>query len=84
MRMSVVVSPKAPVLVDALFENPYLNTARVKALLSVTDPTGRAAIAALEEAGIVAKVTGRSCGKQYFVRGVLRTIKYPIAECFAP
>jgi Fic family protein len=80
MRKSVAISPKALVLVDALFENPYLNTARVKALLSVTDPTARAAIAALEEAGIVAEVTGRSWGKQYLARGVLRAIEYPVAD----
>jgi Fic family protein len=80
MRKSVAVKPKALVLVDALFENPYLNTTRVKALLSVTDPTARAAIAALEKAGIVAEVTGRSWGKQYLARGVLRAIEYPVAD----
>ncbi len=80
MRKSVAVSPKALVLVDALFENPYLNTTRVKALLSVTDPTARAAIAALEKAGIVAEVTGHSWGKQYLARGVLRALEYPVAD----
>jgi Fic family protein len=80
MRKKVAGSPKALLLVDALFVNPYLSTARVKALLKVTDPTARAVIAILERARLVEEVTGRSWGRQYLARGVLKAIEDPGEE----
>ncbi len=77
MRKKVANTPKALVLVDALFENPYLNSRRVKSLLKVTDPTARAAIGVLENAGLVKEVSGRTWGKQYLAQKVLKAIEDP-------
>jgi Fic family protein len=77
MRRSVSDSPKALALVDELFANPHINAARVKALLGVSDPTARAALAELERAGLIHETSGRQWGRQYLARGVLRAIEMP-------
>lgn len=77
MRASVSAHPRALALVDPLFENPYLDANRIKRLLGVSDPTARKALAALEGAGLIAETTGRSWGRQYLARGVLKAIDDP-------
>ena len=69
--------PRALGLVDALFENPYLDSKRVKHLLGVSDPTARKLLAALETAGIVRETSGRQWGRQYLAAGVLAAIEDP-------
>jgi Fic family protein len=80
MRRKVSDSPKALPLVDELFVNPYMTTARVKKTLKVTDPTARAALGVLESAGLIQEVTGRRWGRQYLARGVLKAIEAPRQE----
>jgi len=77
MRRKVVDSPKALSLVDELFVNPHVNAARVKTLLGVSDPTARAALAELEQAGLIQETSGRQWGRQYLARGVLKAIEMP-------
>ncbi len=77
MRDKVAATPKALALVDHLFVNPYLDATRVKALLGVSDPTARKAIAALEHAGLVHETSGRSWKREYLARGVLSAIDDP-------
>jgi Fic family protein len=77
MRRKVHGSPKALALVDELFANPHINAARVKALLGVSDPTARAALAELERAGLIHETSGRQWGRHYLARGVLRAIEMP-------
>jgi Fic family protein len=77
MREKVSGAPRALALVDGLFENPYLDAKRVKALLGVSDPTARKALGALEAAGLIAETTGRAWGRQYLARGVLAAIEDP-------
>lgn len=77
MRRKVQDSPKALVLVDELFVNPHINTARVKTRLGVSDPTARGALAELERAGLIQETSGRQWGRQYLARGVLRAIEKP-------
>ncbi|MEQ1512822.1 MAG: Fic family protein [Lysobacteraceae bacterium] len=77
MRRRVADAPRALALVDELFVNPYLDTARVKHLLGVTDPTARSALAALEQAGLIVETSGRQWGRQYLARDVLRAIEMP-------
>lgn len=79
MRQRVVASPRASALVDPLFENPNLDTARVKKLLGVSDPTARRAIAELQSAGIVVQTDDRTWGRRYLARGVLRALEGPDA-----
>lgn len=76
MRQAVSDTPKLVVLVDALFENPYLNTARTKDLLDVTDPTARKANTELEDLGLVEEVTGRKRSRQYLAKAVLEAIEF--------
>lgn len=78
MRRRVSESPKALALIDELFANPHINVARVKRLLGVSDPTARAALAELQHAGLVQETTGRSWGRQYLARGVLKAIENPM------
>ena len=77
MRRKVADSPRALPLVDELFVNPNINAARVQALLKVSAPTARAALAELEQAGLIAETSGRSWGRQYLARRVLKTIEMP-------
>lgn len=77
LRRKVAQAPKALALIDELFVNPYINVARAKGILGVTDPTARTAIAVLEKAGIVREATGRTWGKMYLAHGVLKAIEYP-------
>lgn len=77
MRRKLAGSPKALALIDDLFVNPYINAARVKKLLGVSDPTARSAIAELEHAGYVRETTGRTWGRQYLAQGVLEAIEMP-------
>jgi len=77
MRLKVIKAPRALALVDVLFENPYLDANRVKALLGVSDPTARKTLGILEAAGLIAETTGRAWGRQYLARGVLAAIEDP-------
>lgn len=77
MRARVIKAPRALTLVDVLFENPYLDANRVKALLGVSDPTARKTLGILEGAGLIAETTGRAWGRQYLARGVLAAIEDP-------
>ncbi len=72
--------PRALPLIDALFENPYLDSGRVKRLLGVSDPTARKLLAALEAAGIVRETSGRNWGRQYLAEGVLAALDDPGEE----
>lgn len=77
MRRKLAGSPKALALIDDLFVNPYIDAARVKKLLGVSDPTARNAIAELERAGYVRETSGRTWGRQYLAHGVLEAIEMP-------
>lgn len=73
----VATAPRALTLVDALFENPFLDANRVKALSGVSDPTARKTLAILERAGLIEEITGRAWGRRYLARGVLAAIEDP-------
>ncbi|MES2488290.1 MAG: Fic family protein [Pseudomonadota bacterium] len=77
MRRKVKDAPKALLLVDELFMNPYIDSARAKRLLNVTDPTARTAIEVLLKVGILEETTGRNWGKQYLASHVLKAIEDP-------
>lgn len=77
MRATVGSAAKPLTLIDALFENPYLNTPRTKQLLGVTDPTARKALSELEDTGLIEESTGRNRGRQYLAPAVLAAIEHP-------
>ena len=77
MRATLADQPRALKLVDALFENPYIDANRVKKLLDISDPTARKTLGVLEGVGLINETTGRSWGRQYLARGVLAAIEDP-------
>ncbi|MBT2115675.1 hypothetical protein KK141_08090 [Dyella sp. LX-66] len=46
----------------------------------MTDPTARAALGELEQAGLIEETSGRQWGRQYLARGVLRAIDQPAED----
>ena len=70
-RQRVRHKNKALLLVDHLFVNPYLTTRRAQRLLAVSDPTARAAIAALIEVDILVEFSGRSWRRVYLSPPIL-------------
>lgn len=68
------------VLIDALFENPLTDAKRAARVMRKTDPTARAAIAALQSEGWLREVTGRQWGRLYIAHEVLTLLEKPAAE----
>lgn len=59
------VSATAYALLDELFANPVVTARRAQELLGVTNPTARAAIAALEREGVLREITSRRWGRVF-------------------
>jgi Fic family protein len=66
---------KAAQLVDALLVNPYMSVARAQRVLKTSNPTARQAVARLEKLGVLSEITGRSWGRLYLARQVLKIIE---------
>jgi len=67
--------PRALLLLDQLFVNPYLTVARAVHLLKVSDPTARQAVQQLEKCGMLEEVTGRGWGRLYLARPIFNAIE---------
>jgi len=80
LRRRLVARPRALLLVDELFKNPYVDVARAKKALGVTHPTARQVIRVLEEEGILKEVTGRRWGRLFLARPILKAIEEPAPE----
>jgi cell filamentation protein, protein adenylyltransferase len=74
-RTRLVDYPKAALLIDALFMNPYLSVARAQRILKVSNPTARQAVTRLEKLGMLTEVTGREWGRLYLARPILQVIE---------
>ena len=68
---------RARSLLDELFANPYVTASRVARRLSVTIPTAQKSIDLLQQLGILEEMTGRSWGRIYVARPILRAIQSP-------
>jgi len=66
---------KALALLDRLFENPCVTVARASKMLETTNPTTRQAVKRLVDIGMLEETTGRSCGKVFLARPILRAIE---------
>ena len=75
LRKRVLKRPKALVLLDALFANPFLPVARAEKILRVSNPTARQVVRVLQEEGILREITGRSWGRVYLARPILQAIE---------
>ena len=73
-RRKLLARPRALVLVDALFQNPYVAVARAQKLLGVSNPTARQLVTHLEREGLLQEVTGRAWGRLYRAGPILEAI----------
>jgi len=74
-RARLKASPRALALLDELFTNPYTTVTRAATVLKVSNPTARQAVAALERAGMLEEVSGRTWGKLYLARPIMQVIE---------
>ena len=74
-RGRLVGQAKATELIDALLVNPYMSVARAQRVLKTSNPTARQAVARLEKLGVLSEITGRSWGRLYLARQVLKLIE---------
>lgn len=65
-------------LLDALFMNPYVTTARVMQCLSCSKPTAGKALAELEQHGIIKEATGLLRNRIYVAREILAALEAPM------
>ncbi|MBP6748969.1 MAG: Fic family protein [Xanthomonadaceae bacterium] len=80
MRNALAHDPRAAALVDALFVNPFIDIKRAQALLSVSAPTARKTLAALETAGMLRALSVSGRGRVYLADAVLAAIDDPGEE----
>ncbi len=74
-RERLAGSRNAVRLIDALLVNPYMSVARAQRVLSVSNPTARQAVTRLQKLGMLTEITGRSWGRLYLARPILRIIE---------
>jgi Fic family protein len=74
-RARLKASPRALELLDKLFTNPYITVTRAATVLKVSNPTARQAVTALERAGMLEEVSGRTWGKLYLARPIMKVIE---------
>jgi Fic family protein len=74
-RARLKASPRALALLDELFTNPYTTVTHAATVLKVSNPTARQAVAALERAGMLEEVSGRTWGKLYLARPIMQVIE---------
>ena len=67
---------KALILLDELFENPFITVAKAAALLNVSNPTARQAVNLLQNDGMLTEVSGRKWGQLYLARPILQIIEH--------
>jgi Fic family protein len=77
MRRRLRDRGKALALVDELFVNPYITVARAESILKVTNPTARQIVKRLESEGLLEEVSGRSWGRVYLSKPILKAIEKP-------
>ncbi len=74
-RERLAGSRNAVRLIDALLVNPYMSVARAQRVLNVSNPTARQAVTRLQKLGMLTEITGRSWGRLYLARPILRIIE---------
>ena len=74
LRAKLLDKPRAQLLIDELFKNPYVTVASAQKLLGVSNPTARAVINELSARGILEEVSGRQWAKLYVSRPILKAV----------
>ena len=67
--------PRAQILVDELFMNPYTSVTRAQQALGSSNPTARAVVQHMEGKGLLNEITGRSWGKLFVAKRILDIIE---------
>jgi len=75
LREKVAGKRNASLLLERLFENPYVTVAGAAKLLKVSNPTARQAVARLQSAGVLSETTGREWGRLYLARQIFRILE---------
>jgi Fic family protein len=65
-------------LLDESFVNPYMTISRAAKVLGKTPPTGKAAVAVLEQNSILHEITGRQWGRFYVSQPILDALERPL------
>jgi Fic family protein len=68
---------RARELLDALLANPYTTVVRAAALLHISKPTAQKIIDQLRQVGILEETTGKSWGRVYVAKPILKAIENP-------
>jgi len=66
--------PRAVLLLDALFVNPFVTVARAEQMLAVSNPTARQLIGRLEKEGVLQETTQRAWGRLYRADAILKVL----------
>ena len=74
-RLRLKDKPRAVVLLDELFLNPYITVARAAELLKVSNPTARQAVLHLQKADMLKEVSGRKWGQLYLAAPIMKIIE---------
>ncbi len=83
-RRAMHAKPKALAMIDHLLTNPYMTVGHATRLLDVSQPTARAAVMALQAAGILVERTGRAWGRVYVAPRILVAIDVKTAQTTPP
>ncbi|MEK6551684.1 MAG: Fic family protein [Pseudomonadota bacterium] len=74
-RLRLKDKPRAMVLLDELFLNPYITVARAARILKVSNPTARQAVLHLQKTGMLKEVSGRKWGQLYLAGPIMKVIE---------
>ncbi len=74
-RTHLLKKPKALLLLDALFTNPYLTVAKAEQILHSSNPTARQAVLLLQKHGLLEETTGRAWGRLYLARPIMDVLE---------
>jgi Fic family protein len=75
LRAKLLDKPRAQLLIDELFKNPYVTVASAQKLLGVSNPTARGVINELSARRILEEVSGRQWAKLYVSQPILRAVE---------
>ena len=80
MRNALTDTPRTASLVDALFENPFIDAKAAAQRLGVSVPIARKTLTELETAGFLRALAPRGRGRLYLADAVLAAIDDPGEE----
>ncbi len=74
-REKLAKTPRAAVLLDRLFANPFVSASAAAGVLGVSLPTARTTITRLEKAGLLRETTRRNWGRMWLAVPILEALE---------